>query len=330
MVRTVNSKFTGLTYPVSSNGTLYLNPDLFMRQLRSYTNADLFYEGDTAYAVVYYNNLPTSLYNLTSLQKNLSAVFIVQSQRYGVINDKIVSLTYSNNIITSVETVCDIKGLKYVGYLPAAAFFFSPKERKIYQFTGDADLTTLVECTEIKDILNTYYDTATKTLFWLTEQGFYCFSGDYAWFIAAENVDTFYTTNTDILIKYKDYDTTFLRLEPFEEYEKLPYEIETAFYGSNGNKISKLSCLYIQTLQEFVENTDYLRLTAKSLTNSVYKDSHTEERERQHVISYIPEYDCGLGTSFTLKGTIPIKQLVIDVNELQAAQKSIEKPKDIR
>lgn len=320
-VPTTDSNLIGLSYPVTSSGTLYLNPDLFMKQLRSYTNSDMFYEGESSYAVSYYNNQPVFIYNLTTLQKNLGAVFIIQSQRYGVINDKIVSLTYNNNIITNVESVCDVKGLKYIGFLPSAAFFFSPKTRCIYQFTGDADLTMLVECTEINDITNTYYDTATKTLYWLTENGFYAFSGDYCWFIEANDVDTFYTSDTDVIIKYKNHDTTFLRLEPFDDYEKVPYEVETSYYGSSENKISKISCMYVQTLNDFVEPDDYMTLCAKSQTDKETA-TDTKDYKRKTIQPYIPRYDIGIGTSFTLKGTIPIKSITLDVNEIGASQKA--------
>jgi hypothetical protein len=141
-------------------------------------------------------------------------------------------------------------------------------------------------------------------------------------------VDTFYTSNTDIIIKYKDYSNTFLRLESENfkdsesiEYHKLPYEIETSYYGSSDNQIGKISCVYLQTLDSFVEHEDWIKITSKSQSDIEVK-SDSKDFERKSILSYIPKYDIGIGTSFNIKGTVPIKAIVLDINPIGATQKS--------
>ena len=191
--RYVKYDLDGSTYEATTASATFVNTNVFSTILNGAGNNDMVEETYENYTLVYYNTYPYFLYNVASATANVntntitgtssstttqgkSDFFVIQGQFYGVINDKLYSLIYSNGAISSMDAIVDVRGFKFVGNNPMIAFFWSPSMRAFYSFTGDANLTHIYNGNKFSDIPGDYwYDESTQSIFIATNRGLLVF-----------------------------------------------------------------------------------------------------------------------------------------------------------
>ena len=110
-------------------------------------------------------------YFLGTLVEGLSEVFIIQGQYFGIIGDKLFSISFANGVVANVSFVVSLKGLQFCGNTPYQAIFFSNTNRCLYSFTGANVLNAMQLVDKIKEIKSYKYNPATQSIFLSTNLG---------------------------------------------------------------------------------------------------------------------------------------------------------------
>lgn len=206
-VKYINTALSGNAsayFPVSANSNVVYNVPLMSEILKTYNNRDMVKAGNNYYSLYYNNNTIVLLYSLNSMLENANSMFVIQGQYYAVINGKITSISFNNSTISNIDAIIDVSGMIFVGYLPTLALFFSPVNKVLYSFTGDANLAKLMDCQEINEITGTYFDTSTQSIYMVADSGLYVVSSN-TYKIDIKNIkDIFFTENKDIVVKTTD------------------------------------------------------------------------------------------------------------------------------
>jgi hypothetical protein len=133
-------------------------------------------EDGVGYQVLYENVEPMLLTATTGDIYGIESIFVIQSMPYAVIDGKIYSLSYLNGVYQGMDCIINVKGMKYIGSIPTKAYFYSPNNRAIYVFTGDANLTKVKDASAIDDIYYITFNSATQTIYMATNNGLYMLS----------------------------------------------------------------------------------------------------------------------------------------------------------
>ena len=121
-------KLSGLPYPIQTDGNVQYSPCLFSKIESQFGNQVFIKSGNTSYPLAMGNNNEAIMaYFLASGVENLDKGFIIQGQFYGLLNNGIYSLQFSNGVVTDVHFIVDIANMQYVGNTPYMAIFFSKR-----------------------------------------------------------------------------------------------------------------------------------------------------------------------------------------------------------
>ena len=163
-------------YPLYNTNYMMRGPSLFAEFVNSGNNQDYMIENDVGYQVLYENVEPMLLTATTGDIYGIESIFVIQSMPYAVIDGKIYSLSYLNGVYQGMDCIINVKGMKYIGSIPTKAYFYSPNNRAIYVFTGDANLTKVKDASAIDDIYYITFNSATQTIYMATNNGLYMLS----------------------------------------------------------------------------------------------------------------------------------------------------------
>lgn len=160
-------------YPLYDSKYMMKNPSLFAKFVNSGNNQDYMIDDNIGYQVLYEGVEPVLLSAATGDIYGMTSVFVIQSMPYAMINGKIYALTYLNGTFTGMDCIIDVTGMQYIGSVPTKAFFFSPNNRAIYCFFGDANLTKVKDASAIENIYYVTNNPATQTVYMATNDGLY-------------------------------------------------------------------------------------------------------------------------------------------------------------
>jgi len=163
-------------YPLYSGTSMMRNPSIFAKWSLSGNNQDYMIDGDNGFQVIYEDTEPMLLTATSGSIKGMESIFVIQSMPYAVLNGKIYSLSYLNGEYQGRDCIININGMKYIGAVPSKAYFYSPNNRAIYIFTGDANLTKAKDASAISDIYYITSNPATQTIYMATNDGLYMIS----------------------------------------------------------------------------------------------------------------------------------------------------------
>lgn len=321
-------------YPISENGDIQYNPNLFTMFIKSYNNKDMVISDGIAYRLVYFNNVvPVMAYYMLDGVEELLGAFVLQTSYYGVSESRLYQMNYSNGV--GVEVVADITNMEYLGALPSQALFWSAQNRAIYSFKGNCIMTLMQYANELTGIYGKWYNPATQELFLDTNIGILVFS-DLGTYCLEWESETSQASVKDIFF-FKDHfivnlidDTEYSYYYSYnnlEDYESNGIYIFTKYYG-NG-------------LVPITVNNVYVRLYNQSVAdaegNIIFKghtitDIGTETDEKTVVIGgengeawdtptdtmlvkYTPQFNRGLGFALEIKTTFPIIDIKFDYVE---------------
>lgn len=268
--RKYKETLAGAVYPIETNGTVQLNPNANSKFIQTYNNHDLIINENVTYALNYYNGKLILLYSMLSAIENLQNVFVLNTSTYGISKDKLFAMNYSNGIAELGEVIVNIRGLQYVGALPQRAVFYSPRNRCLYGFTGDANLFKFVEASDITAVYKTWYDTATQAIYFSTNAGLYVMTEEFMYNMPLNPDEVFFFTDGKLAMNFNDDNeaTTFMSYEKLDEhYKTINIKLETKFYGEGRNLPGVVDCWYIRFYNNGIKEGGTIKLRASALTD---------------------------------------------------------------
>lgn len=318
----------GALYPVSdsSSSSIMYNPNIFTRFVRTYNNNDMMINDNIAYPLMKYNGDIIMLALLTKGLENMQNIFVLQTLYYGIGDGKIWEIYYDNNTITNYQAIIDVNGMTYLGQLPTEALFWSPLNRSIYSFTGDAILKQLWHCNDISVIYNTFYNPATQELFISTDIGLLCVSNSYTYLLDdIYNVENMYFYNDSFYVDGHLADNT-------EVYIKVSYEhqtdmdgkvhIATKYFGSIENQKIHINAVYFKLYNDYTSNTPKVfkiretTVTDKSTTTDWKECNIDWDADKWGYVRYQPKYQRGSSISFEVESDAPIISMSVGYNPI--------------
>lgn len=347
-IKFINTDLTSpnAIYPISENGDVRYNPNLFTRFISSYNNKDMVISDKIAYKLLYFNNvIPVMAYYLLDGVEGVEDAFVLQSSYYGVTATRLYQMNYSNGV--GVEVVCDITNLEYLGALPTQALFWSAQNRAIYSFKGNCIMALSQYANEVEVILNKWYNPATQELFLDTNIGLLVFSdlgtyclpkftveippeqeGEEPTYEERDIKDIFFYP--DMFIINLEDDTSYSyywSYNPKENYESNGVHFVTKYYGNAKTPIT-VNNIWIRIYnQDNAQAEGEISFKGFTVTDSGFQTDEKvvtiggdegevwDEQTNTMLVKYTPQYNRGLGFSLEVKTTFPIVDIKYDYVE---------------
>ena len=331
-------------YPISENGDIQFNPNLFTMFIKSYNNKDMVISDGIAYRLVYFNNVvPVMAYYMLDGVEELIGAFVLQTSYYGVSESRLYQMNYSNGV--GVEVVADITNMEYLGALPSQALFWSAQNRAIYSFKGNCIMTLMQYANELTGIYGKWYNPATQELFLDTNIGILVFS-DLGTYCLEWETETDGASVKDIFF-FKDHFIVNL----IDDTEYSYYYSYNNLEGYTSNEIYIFTKYYGNGLVPITVNNVYVRLYNQSVANAegtisfrghTITDIGTQTDEKTvaiggednptanpptvageewdtptdtMLVKYTPQFNRGLGFALEIHTTFPIIDIKFDYVE---------------
>ncbi len=323
-----DQRLVGTKFPITLDGNILYNIDLFAEIKKSYVNSDLVISGNTGAPLVYSTNLQEifAFYSQSRLEY-LSEIFVIQGQIYAIINDLIYAVTIESGVIIGQTAIVDITGFTFLGSNTQTAIFHSKANKSIFQFTGDRVLSKIYSASEINNIYNSWYNPATYTITISADIGliFVSLTDIYSLNIEAIDFqtgpDTFFVFTEDRLDEYSQV--------PKDGFEKVPIEFETRYYGTGNNMISVIDCWYLRfydkerapgTVTLNIDTITDTGLQSESKTVNI-KESDWD-KNNSFYLRYQPKFQRSVGSSLSLTSDFALYQLDCSISTESTAQVS--------
>lgn len=268
------SNLAGGVYPITSSGSAYFNiPIIESTVVDSYNGKYGLKIDGSVYTIAYDGIRPIALYNTSSIVDQVDDFFIVQSQYYALINGYICSLSYSSsNVISGVEQIVNVQGMKFIGAFPSCAYFYSPSARAIFAFTGDADLQLFVQTDRITEVYNSKYYPNCEWIFISTNDGLYVMTQNNTFKIDSMKVKRFFPTDDEYCVLVLDNETKdniFISMNRYSGWNTMPVVLETSFFGEGDMKKSTITDWYIRVFKGDEPYNGTVKCSAKTITDVV-------------------------------------------------------------
>lgn len=311
---------TVLTYPTYSTSNFYINPDYFSDYIETGVNQDFIKSNNVAYKLYYLNMTePVILMNTSSYINNMDTLFVLQSMAYGILDDKIYTLTFNNNIYTQSEAIVDVTGLIFCGNTPTTAYFYSPSNKSFYGFTGDCNMTLIEEASKISEVYKIWYNPSTQTIYLSTDVGLLLIGSNNTCLQKYFNVkDIFFSQDGRVFIIEND--KTYEVLSDYKEgYESNKVILDTGLYGNGDNKIMTVDRWKIRLYNEahlngklnilsYTLNDEGFIEKELSVLNINSKD--WDDMFDTTLISYTPKNNRGVGVGIRIESDFAISELI--------------------
>ena len=328
-----DTQLEGAYYPVAStdSSAIMYNPNIFTKFVETYNNNDMMISDGTAYPLMKYNGDVVMLALLTKGLENMQNIFVLQTLYYGIGDGKIWEIYYDNNTITNYQAIIDVKGMKYLGQLPTEALFWSPLNRSIYTFTGDAILKQLWHCNDISTIYSTFYNPATQELFISTNIGLLCVSNSYTYLLDdIFDVQNIFFYNDSFYVDGYGYNNDNPP-QLVEKYWKVSYEhlgnsmtgsvhLATKYFGSIANQKIHINAVYVKLYNDWTSQNDKTfriketTITDKSTTTAYKTCAIDWDSMGWGSVIYQPSYQKGSSISFDIDSDAPIVSMSVGYN----------------
>lgn len=318
-------ELSGTSYTSSKN--ILLSPNIFTKYINGYGNRDTVSEGTSNYPLIFWNSQPILLYNPTGMVENVDSFFVLQGQYYSVIGGKIYSTIYGGNgILSQLDAIVDAKGFKFLGNTPSIAFFWSPKLRAIFSFTGDANLEHLWDAGSYEVVGNDfYYDESTQSIFIPTKQGLLVLGTKNSYVLDQfKNVTNIQFSNNEVHIMDSG-ETVNLSYYPKEGFKPIPIKLETEFFGIGNSEVDSIDRFSITLYSsEKVTETVNVKLKTTSLTDVTttteektleIKPSDFDPFTNSALINFNPRLIKGQGVKLFIESPVSIERIVIYLSD---------------
>lgn len=328
-VSIVDSSLVDLNSPVAIAAATEYSPNIFTEFIHTYNNKDLIKNGSYGYPIIYNETTPILSYSSGKQISNVDSIFVIQSQFYALISGKIVSVTYDAYTIIGIDAIIDINGMKFLGYLPTAAYFWSPADRCIYTFTGDANLDVAMEANKINEVYSCYYSTMKEAIFITTDKGIYVITGKQQWHLDITDIDNIFFLKDGYFIveskKDNKYECIYISYEKdkLENPEKRKVVVETKYNGFGDGQVGTTDKVQIVLITDEPEAGE-LTINSSTFTDvgfesevkkfPITKDSW-DKLNNAVVLNYTPKYATGQGFKYKLTSDFPVARMTVSINE---------------
>lgn len=315
------SEYTGFPFPIDSNGNVQYSPSLFSEFFSSFGNDVFIKTGRNAYQLMKSGSESVMSFYLGTLVEGLDAVFVLQGQYYGIINDQIFSFNFSGGVVQGMTSVVNIQGLQYCGNTPYEALFFSATNRCLYSFTGANLMSVKQFIDKISVVRNYQYNPATQSIFLLTDIGVIVSSLFGVYQIDFDASKIFLLLNG---VVFSDNDGNYRYIKYYQDdiadgYTKENINIETCFFGSDNQTVTINDCLYMRLFSENSE-AGSIEIAATTISNEgkttekttiKIKSSDWDKETNSIYLRYQPQEQRGLGISFKINSPFKIASLSV-------------------
>ena len=310
-----------LPFPIDTNGNIFYNLNIFSDVFDSGINLFFVKNTSLSYPLVTYNNQPVLGYYGGSQTDDITDVFVIQGQYYGISNDKIFAYTYANGVLENSYAILNISGLKFCGNTPYFALFWSPTNRTFYQFVGSNTLQQYEIADSVTDIFDYKYNPATNSIYLVCNLGILVMSNLGVYCIETEEaVLNIFPTNTG-LVYITETGYNYATVYQNEGYEKENIHIETCFYGIASNKLCINDTLYLR-LYNPLRTSGKVKIKALTIANEIQKTEETvftitnwDKDTDSAYVRYQPQKQRSLGTCFIIDSEFPIASMQIGVTQ---------------
>lgn len=309
------------SYPFESN--VMLNPSIFDKFIVSYYTA-WFVKVNGKYYKLQQNGTtlePVFAYEILT-QGYFEGLFVINGSTYAYSDKYIMPITYNDGVINQGDPIVNIDKLQFIASTPYQAYFYSYQNRTIYSFTGDNTISKLFESNRITSIDTAYYNPATQDIWVSTNDGTLIINSDNT-FIKIDLEFDYIGILKDVLYIAQEDNAKFISYNYKEDYDKLPIELETEFYGVDDFTTSINDCVYIRLVSD-EEHNDFIgnvELSCETLTQ-ISKKSETKvfhieksmwDKETNTILlRYQPRYQEGVGFRISLKSDFAISAICIN------------------
>lgn len=316
----------GLSFPGTTSTTASITPNIFTRYINGAGNNDMVIDGYDAFTLSYYDNKPYFVYSrstqVSTTYDESDSFFVLQGQYYGVINDKLYALVYSNGAIAQMDAVIDIRGLRFLGNNPQIAFFYDTAAKTIKSFTGDGILQKIWDATALGDVSGLhFYDETTQSIYIPTSKGLLVLGPNNNYMypqwtqvsdITFDELGTTHITDAD--------STWNLRYYATEGYDVLPLDVESQFFGIGGTESLSIDRWTITLYDlEGKKPSSYITVGTRTLTDvSVKSEERTlritpdmwDDFSKSVLIAFNPKLIKGQGVRLYLKTPLTVSGIV--------------------
>lgn len=322
-------------YPLSDTNNTYRNPSIFADYIYSGNNEDYFIDGAWAYKLVYTsaNVTPVMLSQTVGDARlpNMSAMFVIQSMPFSVIDGKIYSLNYTNGSYQGRECIIDTSAMYYIGNTPLRAYFYSPNNRGIYTFTGDANLSKLRDASAVSEVYRSWYNPSTQTIFFSTNDGLYMQND------VSSYKQQFYDVKDIVFLKdgstaIIDGDTLYrLYYEDAEGRKTNQVRLNTGLLGAGNNEVFTIRKWYFTLFSDQRRNGKF-RIKSFVMRDDGKIEEHFWDKEITSnmwdkefncaPISYPPANGRGVGVGVEILSDFAISDITIDADIQNTANRA--------
>lgn len=333
--RTIRFDLVDSSYTVSGN--VYYSPNMFTQFINGAGNNDMVKETYSSFVLNYYDQTPFFLYSaateVTSRTSEQTVFFVLQGQFYAFMNGKIYSMIYSNGAISQQDAIIDCRGMTFIGNNPQIAFFYSPRDRAIYSFTGDAILTFLYSANKFSrigyddnDRIRHWYDETTQSIYADTDKGLLVFGQKNTYlFEDFTNVTNVQFSNDAVTHITSEGKTINLVYYPEEDYKPKDLDFETSFYGIGSNEITSIDRWDIIVYDsEGLSKESTITVGIRSITDITVKSEEKtlkitpdmwDKWSHSALIRYVPRLQKGQGLRLYVKTPLTIQRIVPHIDD---------------
>jgi hypothetical protein len=317
-----NMDLLSLPYPTNTDGNIQYNPNIFSEFI-SGLGTDIFVRNErNAYQLIKSGQDNIMAFFLGTLVEGLEEVFVIQGQYYGIINNQIFSIQFSNGVVSDLSSVVNIQGLQFCGNTPYEALFYSATNKCLYSFSGANILSPKQFVDKISLIRKYKYNPATQSIFLLTDIGVIVTSLFGIYMIDMPYAEEVFLLEDGIVLN--DNDGNFKYIKYYKEntddtYIKENIKLETMFYGMNNQTVTINDCLYIRLFSEDHEEgqlkikASTLSLTGRQTEETIFNIHASDWDVLTHsiYIRYQPQEQRGLGISFDIDSPFKIASMSV-------------------
>ena len=314
-----------VVYPVTTDGNIILTPSLYSIFFDSQIGAD-YIKDNYYYNLIYYEGMPLLAYYYGSGVANSEARFVIQGQSFVIRNGLIYSTTYNNGLMTVNDAIVNVEDLQFIGCVPMAAFFFSPATKCVLAFTGDRNLQTSFEATEMESVITYKYVANNNSLYLATPSTVYVLyntadGSSYIYKIDITDVSDIVALNDGSVALKTGTTWNILSFFEKENYETIPVKLTTCFYGAGLNRVSVIDCWYIRLFSNTakkgkvkvkVETMTNISMSSEEQTFEISKEKWAENNGIVY-LRYQPKLQRSVGCSLSIESDFALYDLQCSV-----------------
>lgn len=315
-----NIELAGTTFPNNDNVLLSICPSTNIEDTYLlYNNIKLNNKLSAQLATFEGENLLN--YFLASVSYNVQEVFTIAGNIYSIKNNIIFQSSVNNGIVSSISPIINIGNMSLIGTLPLAALFYSDTNKKLYAFTGDANLMEFIDLTRYGKPFSVKANATSQDIVLIYRKEALIINNNGIWelpFYGFELPDDVFFSDNEIIFRkvWALFRYSYYKIN--KNYSVVPLKLATCFYGLQNNIVSTNDCIYIRLYNPNDED-GYLKMKATTLMNGVKETSLKEialtkemfdEQSKTYYHRFQPELQKATSESLEIETTFSVGTII--------------------